>query len=209
MTFSVEIGYASRTGKRSHNEDFAGALMPEPSEMRRGCIAAVADGVSTGGRGREAAMTTVTTVVRDYFCVPDAWDTTVALDRLIAAQNSWLVSQNRRREHDKEGDGMTTFTALVLRGHTWTLAHVGDTRAYLLREGTLTQLTADHVRDNVNLKQVLMRALGSDDRVLVDYSQGELQIGDIFLLMTDGVHGSLKDKHMPNLVQEQASQEAS
>ncbi len=209
MTFAVEIGYASRTGKRSHNEDFAGAMMPEPSEIRRGCIAAVADGVSTGGRGREAAMTSVTTVVRDYFCVPDAWETTVALDRLIAAHNSWLVSQNRRREQDEAGDGMTTLTALVLRGHTWTLAHVGDTRAYVLRDGVLTQLTTDHIRDSVHMKQVLTRSLGADDRVLVDYSQGELQIGDIFLLMSDGVHGSVKNKHMPSLVQDMPPQQAS
>ena len=208
MTFSVEIGYASRTGKRSHNEDFAGALLPEPSEIRRGCIAAVADGVSTGGRGREAAMTSVTTVVRDYFCVPDNWDTTVALDRLIATHNSWLASQNRRREQEENGSGLTTLTALVLRGHTWTLAHVGDTRAYLLRDGVLTQLTTDHVRDSIQMKQVLMRALGLDDRVLVDYSQGELQIGDVFLLMTDGVHGSLKNKHIPLLIDKQPNQPA-
>jgi serine/threonine protein phosphatase PrpC len=197
------------TGKRSHNEDFAGAMMPASADVQRGCIAAVADGVSTGGRGREAAMTTVTTLVRDYFCVPVTWDTTVALDRLIAAQNSWLASQNRRREHEEAGDGLTTLTALVLRGQTWTLAHVGDTRAYLLRDGVLTQLSADHVRDSVNMKHVLMRALGADERVLVDYSQGELQTGDVFVLLSDGVHGSLQDKKLPQLLSGLPPQEAS
>lgn len=209
MSFEVDIGYTSLTGKRSHNEDFAGALMPAPADVQRGCIAAVADGVSTGGRGREAAMTTVTTLVRDYFCVPLTWDTTVALDRLISAQNSWLASQNRRKEHEEDGDGLTTLTALVLRGHTWTLAHVGDTRAYLLRDGVLTQLSADHVRDSVHMKQVLMRALGADERVLVDYSQGELQTGDVFILLTDGVHGILKDKKLPGLIAGLAPQQAS
>jgi serine/threonine protein phosphatase PrpC len=209
MSFEVEIGYTSLTGKRSHNEDFAGAMMPTPAEVQRGCIAAVADGVSTGGRGREAAMTTVTTLVRDYFCVPATWDTTVALDRLISAQNSWLASQNRRKEHEEQGDGLTTLTALVMRGHSWTLAHVGDTRAYLLRDGVLTQLSTDHVRDSVHMKQVLMRALGADERVLVDYSQGELQTGDVFILLTDGVHGSLKDKKLPPLIAGLAPQAAS
>jgi serine/threonine protein phosphatase PrpC/serine/threonine protein kinase len=209
MSFEIDIGYTSLTGKRSHNEDFAGAMMPASADVQRGCIAAVADGVSTGGRGREAAMTTVTTLVRDYFCVPVTWDTTVALDRLIAAQNSWLASQNRRREHEEQGDGLTTLTALVLRGQTWTLAHVGDTRAYLLRDGVLTQLSADHVRDGVNMKHVLLRALGAEERVLVDYSQGELHTGDVFILLTDGVHGSLKEKKLPLLLDNLSPQEAS
>jgi len=52
MSFDVEIGHASRRGTREHNEDFAGALR----EPGRGLVAAIADGVSSGGRGREAAQ---------------------------------------------------------------------------------------------------------------------------------------------------------
>ena len=62
-----------------------------------GAIAAIADGVSMGGMGREAAQTTVMSLVRDYFGTPETWDTTVALDRIIGAQNAWLAGQNRRR----------------------------------------------------------------------------------------------------------------
>ena len=62
----------------------------------------------------------------------------MALDRVIGAQNMWLSGLNRRRHPTL---GLTTLTALVLRGQSWTLAHVGDTRAYLLRDGQTTQLT--------------------------------------------------------------------
>jgi len=92
--------------------------------------------------GKEAAQTTVTSLVRDYYATPETWDTTVALDRIIAAQNAWLAGINRRRQPVM---GLTTLTALVLRGQSYTLAHVGDSRAYLLRGGTTVQLTSDHV----------------------------------------------------------------
>ena len=59
------------------------------------------------------------------------------LDRLIGAQNAWLADHNQRRlgAGEKGAGAMTTLTALVLRGHAFTLAHVGDTRAWLLRGG--------------------------------------------------------------------------
>ena len=94
-----------------------------------GAIAAIADGVSAGGQGREAARTTVTSLVRDYFGVLDSWDTTVALDRIMGAQNQWLTGSHRRRQPRL---GLTTVTALVLRAGTamcWRLG--GDIRAYL------------------------------------------------------------------------------
>jgi serine/threonine protein phosphatase PrpC len=130
MSFSMDIAYTSLAGSKPVNEDFAGAMLPEEGHEAMGVIAAIADGVSAGGLGRDAAQTTVTTLVRDYYGTPQTWDTTVALDRIIAAQNAWLAASNRRSE---PAVGLTTLTALVLRGHSWTLAHVGDTRAYLLR----------------------------------------------------------------------------
>ena len=85
---------------------------------------------------------------------------------------------------------MTTLTALVLRGHAFTLAHVGDTRAWLLRgEGQgaeLVQLTQDHCFDHPDQRSRLTRAVGLDDRVRIDFLQGELHIGDVFVLTTDG-----------------------
>ena len=68
------------------------------------------------------------------------------LDRLIGAQNAWLADHNRAPAARRRGT--TTLTALVLQGHGYTLAHVGDTRAWLLRGGELTQLTQDHAFDH-------------------------------------------------------------
>lgn len=152
MSFDLEIGYASERGPRPVLEDHVAVGWPRQQEEGWGVIAALADGVSAGGRGKEAAQTTVMSLVGDYYATPPTWDTTVALDRLIAAQNAWLVDHNRRRQAaageaadlDGAGAGMTTLTALVLRGHSYTLAHVGDTRAYLIRADECLQLTQDH-----------------------------------------------------------------
>ncbi|MDO8776712.1 MAG: bifunctional protein-serine/threonine kinase/phosphatase [Burkholderiaceae bacterium] len=194
----LDIGYSSLAGTKSVNEDFAAAMLPETREQDMGAIMAVADGVSMGGMGREAAQTTVTSLVRDYFGTPPTWDTSVALDRIIAAQNSWLAGLNRRRH---PALGLTTLTGLVLRGQSYTLAHVGDSRCYLLREGRLTQLSHDHIVNHPDFKHQLLRSVGAEDHLVVDYSQGEVMVGDLFILLSDGVHGVLSDTRMQALLE--------
>ncbi len=202
MSFDLDIGFVSSAGRGSANEDFAAAMAGEGgaddarAEDQRGAIAAIADGVSTGGVGREAAQTTVTSLVRDYFGTPATWDTTVALDRIVTAQNGWLHGINRRRA---PAVGLTTLTALVLRGQSYTLAHVGDTRAYLLRDGVLACLTTDHAVAHPDFAHQLTRSVGADERLVVDYRQGEAQAGDVFVLLTDGVHGSLTERRIAAL----------
>ncbi|MFZ2652644.1 MAG: bifunctional protein-serine/threonine kinase/phosphatase, partial [Burkholderiaceae bacterium] len=192
MSFDLDIGYASECGPREINEDFVATRKPAPQDEGMGFICAIADGVAAGGDGRMAAQTSAKTLVEDYFGTPPTWDTSTALDRLIVAQNSWLAAYNRRHK----GSAMSTLTALVLRGHTWTLAHVGDSRAYLLRAGQCRLLTQDHVLEHADFRSQLTRALGSDDAIRVDYLQGELQRDDCFVLITDGVHGKLADSRI-------------
>lgn len=214
MSFDIEVGQASHRGPREGLEDFAAAARPAPHEEAWGVIAAIADGVSSGGLGLEAAQTSVLGLVSDYYATPATWDTTVALDRVIAAQNAWLADHNRRRQGIRSDTGggmaaMTTLTALVLRGHGFTLGHVGDSRAYLIRAGECTQLTQDHTLGPLEFQNGLTRAVGLDDGVRVDYIEGDLQIGDTFVLTTDGVHGVLKAKQLRALAEQGTAQEAS
>ncbi|MDO9360530.1 MAG: bifunctional protein-serine/threonine kinase/phosphatase [Polaromonas sp.] len=198
MAFDIDIGFATQAGRKKINEDFCAAMLPASGEEGMGSIVAVADGVSTGGMGREAAQTTVTSLVRDYYGTPETWDTTVALDRVIGAQNTWLSGINRRR---RPSLGLTTLTAMVLRGQSYALAHVGDTRAYLLRDGRLTQLTHDHVMDHPGFRHKLLRCVGAEDRLVMDYAQGDMLVGDMFVLMSDGVHGVLPPKKLLALLE--------
>jgi serine/threonine protein phosphatase PrpC len=196
MSFEVDIGYSSLRGPREVNEDFAGAVHAPRGDEARGLIAAIADGVSTGGRGLEAAQTTVMGLLADYFATPDTWEPTAALDRLIGAQNAWLADHNRRRAGDTIA--LTTLTALVLHGQSYTLAHVGDTRAWRVRaEGeAAVPLTLDHAFEHPDMRSRLTRAIGLDDQVRVDYAQGDVRVGDCFVLTSDGVHGVLKPQQV-------------
>ena len=203
MAFDLDIGYVSLAGSKEKNEDFCGAMLPLPGLEGMGAIAAVADGVSSGGCGQEAAQTTVISLLRDYYGTPETWDTTVALDRIVAAQNAWLCGINRRRH---PAMGLCTLTVLVLRGQTYSVAHVGDSRCYLVRQGATTALTHDHVVDHPDLKHQLLRAVGAEERLVVDYLQGDLQVGDVFVLVTDGVHGELRESQLRTLVQGQGAQ---
>ena len=205
MSFDVDIGHASERGPRVDNEDFAAAQRSAAHEEARGFIAAIADGVSAGGGGRMAAQTSVMALVEDFFAAPPTWDTTVVLDRIISAQNGWLASHNRRNA----SAAMSTLTALVLRGQSWTLAHVGDTRAYLLRGSECRALTQDHCLDHPDLRSRLTRAMGQDDAVRVDYLQGELHPGDSFVLLSDGVHGRLPQAQIVALAAQGSAQQAS
>jgi serine/threonine protein phosphatase PrpC len=206
MAFELDIGYTSLAGKKEVNEDFCAAMLPEPGQESMGAICAIADGVSAGGKGKEAAQTTVMSLVRDYFGAPATWDTTVALDRVLMAHNSWLVGINKRRKSEY---GLTTLTSIVMRGQSYTLAHVGDSRAYLLRNGQTTLLSTDHVVDHPDMRHQLLRAVGAEDRLVVDYSQGDLLVGDVFILVTDGVHGTVPDKRLQVFAAMDTAQEIS
>ncbi|MCB4366288.1 bifunctional protein-serine/threonine kinase/phosphatase [Hydrogenophaga taeniospiralis] len=193
MAFHIDIGFVCQTGRKEKNEDFCAAMLPPAGQEDMGSIVAIADGVSTGGMGGEAAQTTVTSLVRSYHDTPETWDTTVALDRIIGAQNTWLTGTNHRRQ---PAMGLTTLTALVLRGQSYTVAHVGDSRCYLLREGQTLLLTHDHVVNHPDMRHQLLRAVGLEDHLVVDYLQGDLQVGDTFVMLTDGVHGKLSERRI-------------
>ena len=187
MPLSLEFGYATATGPRDRNEDYGGFVEPADPQLAatKGMLAVVADGVSGGVRGREAAETAVRNLLADYYATPDTWDIPHALGTVLAAINRWLTGQTASRH---EAGGMaTTLTALVLRGRRFHYAHVGDSRLYRLRGETLEQLTTDHVWETPGMSHVLKRALGLDTHVLPDFGDGELGAGDVFLIVCDGV----------------------
>ena len=219
MSFDVEIGHASRRGPREVNEDFAGATHSAPGDPVQGVIAAIADGVSSGGRGREAAQTSVMGLLADFFATPPTWETSVALDRLIGAQNTWLVGQNRQREsiaslggggsaHAADAAALTTLSVLVLQGQTFTVAHVGDTRVWRVAAGEIQLLTHDHAYTHPDMRSRLTRAVGLDELMHVDHQQGEVHLGDVFVLTSDGVHGALKPREIGTLAGQGSAQQA-
>ena len=198
-TLRVDLGHASLAGARPRNEDYCAGVTPEGAELEnKGILVAVADGVGGHANGREASEYCVRSLLADYYATPDTWSVAQALDKVIVALNRWLYAHTRRA---RETAGMaTTLSALVLRGRRYVIAHIGDTRVYRLRGGELACLTSDHVWEHPELKSVLSRAVGLDAGLTVDYADGELAAGDVFLLVSDGAWGTLGDARLAKLL---------
>ncbi|MFG0926495.1 bifunctional protein-serine/threonine kinase/phosphatase [Pseudomonas putida] len=198
MSLQLSFAQASATGPREENQDALRLVTPAPElAASKGYLFALADGVSQCADGGLAARASLQALALDYYATPATWSVAQALDRLLLAQNRWLRAQ---------GSGqplLTTLSALVLRGRRFTLAHVGDCRVYRWHEGHLQCLSEDHVWDQPGMQHVLKRALGLDQHLLVDYLEGELQAGECFLLLSDGVWASLGEQHIQAVLREQ------
>jgi protein phosphatase len=184
------VAAATDTGrKRLRNED---AFVCDPP------LFLVADGMG-GARGGELAARIATSVFEGDRTSPEL-DAVTRLRALVLEANR-QVFERASSEPDLAGMG-TTLTVALLEDDRVAIAHVGDSRAYRLRDGRLEQLTDDHslvgelVRagrltpDEAELhpqRSVITRAVGTDPTVLADLFLAEARAGDVFLLCTDGL----------------------
>ncbi|MDH4654198.1 MULTISPECIES: bifunctional protein-serine/threonine kinase/phosphatase [unclassified Pseudomonas] len=198
MTLQLSFGEASSTGPRTENQDAVRVVTPAPAlAASKGYLFALADGVSQCADGGLAARATLQALALDYYSTPETWAVAQSLDRLLVAQNRWLQAN---------GGGqplLTTLTAMVLRGRRFTLAHVGDCRAYRWDGQQLTRLSEDHVWEQPGMQHVLKRALGLDQHLVVDYLDGELSEREGFVLVSDGVWAVLGDHGIQRILQDE------
>ena len=198
MPLQLSFGEATATGPRDENQDALRIVTPTPGlAASKGALFAIADGVSQCADGGLAARATLQALATDYYATPETWTVAQSLDRLLVAHNRWLQAN---------GGGqplLTTLTALVLRGRRFTLAHVGDCRAYRWLDGELQRLSEDHVWEQPNMQHVLKRAMGLDQHLVVDYLDDELRIGESFVLLSDGVWASITESDIQNVLRDE------
>lgn len=188
MTLQLRFGQATATGPRAENQDALRIVTPTAAlAASKGNLFALADGVSQCADGGLAARATLQALALDYYATPQTWTVVQSLDRLLIAHNRWLQANGAGQPL------LTTLTALVLRGRRFTLAHVGDCRAYRWHAGTLERLTEEHVWEQPGMQHVLKRAMGLDQHLVVDYLEGELRAEESFLLVCDGIWSVLGD----------------
>ena len=191
-------GTASEQGVRPENQDFAGIyLATETERAGHGMIAALADGVSGAKGGRIAAELAVRSLIDGLYDQPGTIGVAAAVQRVMAPYNRWLAAMGRS---ETMAHAATTFTALVLKGRKGHVCHVGDSRAWLLRDGHLQQLTQDHTRSHPAQRHILIRALGIEETLRLDHHQLALAEHDRLLLTSDGVHGSLSPRRLEKLL---------
>ena len=193
---------ATDTGRvRDHNED---AAWPEAPGDGTTLLAAVADGMGGHVGGEVASRLAIDTAIADEGGV---------VARLEAA-NDAVIAEVRERP-TLAGMG-TTLTLVILGGDgTADIGHIGDSRAYLLRDRALRQLTKDHslvwemvAAGEISAEQatrhpyrsVITRAIGIDTKVEIDHETVALEQGDRLLLCSDGLNGELSDATITQLL---------
>ena len=203
----LSIGQYSDKGRKDINQDFHGALVPDaPQRAMKGIAVVVADGISSSSVSQIASESAVKSFLTDYYCTSETWSVKTSAQRVIDATNSWLHAQTRRSHYryDPDKGYVCTFSAIVFKGETAHLFHIGDCRIFRMAGSSLEQLTVDH-RVRVSPEQsYLGRALGVNADVEIDYQSCEIVKGDSFLLATDGVYEYVSDRFMVDIVRDAA-----
>ncbi|MBU3057241.1 bifunctional protein-serine/threonine kinase/phosphatase [Pseudomonas indica] len=200
---SVSVGQHSAKGLKSVNQDFHGVCIPpEPQLSSKGIAIAVADGIGSSAVSHIASEAAIGSFLEDYYCTSDAWSVKKSAHRVLMAANSWLYAQTRQSQYryDMDRGYVCTLSALVLKATTAYLFHAGDTRIHRLRDGELERLTEDHRLWVSRETSYLSRALGITPHLELDHRSLSLEVGDLFLLTTDGVHEHLTAAAMVELI---------
>ncbi len=198
----VSTGVYSDKGIKADNEDSYGSKIPdEPQLTHKGLAIAIADGMSGCEDGKQASQCCVISFLSDYYSTPDTWTVKNAGQKILSATNSWLYSQGHRHFESNKGL-VSTLSILVCKSTTGHIFHIGDSRIYRLRKGNLELMTRDHRVNLSQEKSYLTRAMGIEPRLEVDYKSFPLEIGDLFIMMTDGVHDFISEKALKKCVQE-------
>jgi PPM family protein phosphatase len=200
----IDFAEASDCGPvRAHNEDFIGHSLPaNPRQARsRGWIFVLADGVGGQARGEVASRLTVETILAECASPSQGENSAALFARSVQSANTRVYEAGH-------GSIASTLVACALRFDRVTIAHVGDSRCYLIRQGRPERLTRDHtaLNDQARLgffadkeeqrtlmRSVLSRSIGNNLFVAPEISEHHVLPGDILLLCSDGLHGAVPD----------------
>ena len=212
----IQFGEASDPGKvRTTNEDSLGSFIPQSLQKARslGYLFAVADGVGGHDLGEVASATAIEVITKGFAAAAD--------NALLMGLIPSLVQHANSAVHDlmltPTGRGKriaTTLVACALRHNQAVISHVGDSRCYLVRDGIAKAITEDHTWVNEQRKlglineiemaesesrHILARCLGPDLFIPVDTTSLTVIPGDVIVLCSDGLHGSLSDQRIASI----------
>jgi protein phosphatase len=206
----VQIRYGSQTNQgrvRTTNED---SFVANPKTG----LFLVADGMGGHAAGEIASHLAASTVDEWVTARCAAGEEPAETLRFAAMEANARVYEAQRQDRALAGMG-STMTALLLQGERYIIAHVGDSRAYRLRDGALEQLTRDHslvwhLYENGVLKKadlsnhpqknLITRSIGSHPQVDIDIEEGNGHAGDVYLLCSDGLTDGVSDEGIRELL---------
>lgn len=220
----IEFAQVTDCGRvRPGNEDYLGHVAPESPEEARthGWLFAVADGVGGHELGELASQTAIETLLAGFRAAGKGEPLPSLLPRLVQAANGRVFETGI--SSGSGGTGMaTTLVACALRYDRAVVAHVGDSRCYLIRGGEARVLTRDHTvakeherlgllsaeeASEADTRHVLSRSLGGELFVSVEVTDHQVLPGDILLLCSDGLHGAVSSKEIARIASNGSSLE--
>lgn len=200
-----------RVGKvREDNQDAIRFCLPDDTALVQGYLYGIADGMGGYSHGRVASSLALEKFFDTFYTSNGA---SVQQKLRLGVQNANLGVYQAAQNLGVHRMG-TTLTAVTLAGQTLSLAHVGDSRAYLIRDGAATCLTNDHTRVGEMVRarllapekvrthsqrSVLSKCLGMNLFVQPDFSQVPVRDGDIIILCTDGVWAVVEDEEFAQM----------
>ncbi len=209
----IEFAELSNPGRaRTRNEDYLGHMAPgSPSQARtHGWLFALADGVGGQRQGEVASRAAVQEALAGFRRAKEGSPHKDVVTQIVQAANARVCESEALS--GGLGHGMaSTIVVVALRFDRATVAHVGDSRCYLIRSGDAKPITRDHtvVADQVRLgvisakeaaessqRNVLSRSLGMNLFVNIDVDEVALLAGDVLLLCSDGLHGAVTAAEM-------------
>lgn len=210
MELLLDAHLITDRGRRERNEDRCGAFTPEDQDARatRGRLFIVADGMGGHLGGDVAAELTLREVPERYF--QGAWSGAEQNLRTAFLAANQAISAEATSDPARQGMGAAAVAAAVIGDHA-VLAHLGDCRAYRLRNGEAELMTLDHswVQERVRAgrisedearvhpyRNVLTRALGAESDVEPTMSDVDFRAGDLLLLCSDGLWGLVEDSEL-------------
>jgi protein phosphatase len=213
MALDVEFAQLSDPGKqREHNEDYLGHVVPaSPAGARsQGWLFVLADGVGGTEKGEVASRAAVEYLTAGFREAPAAEAHSALLMRLAQEANVQIYQTGL--SHSPGGTSMaTTLVACAFRYDRLVVAHAGDSRCYLIRQGQTRLLTRDHTvaqeqarigilsakeASESSARHVLSRSLGNDLFVNIETSDIQVYPGDVLLLCCDGLYHSVQASEM-------------
>jgi PPM family protein phosphatase len=213
----VEFAELSDPGRvRTRNEDYLGHVVPgSPAQARsHGWLFALADGVGGQRQGEVASRAAVQEVLAGFRRAKETVLHKDLLSQLVQAANARVCESEALS--GRSGPGMSsTIVVCALRFDRATIAHVGDSRCYLIRRGKAQTITRDHTvaAEQVRLgvlsadeaaasstHHVLSRSLGSNLFVNVELDEVQLLAGDMLLQCSDGLHGAVSAPELAQAV---------
>lgn len=213
----VEFAQLSDTGPvRPRNEDYLGYVRPSSPEQIRshGWLFTLADGVGGQRQGGVASRAAVEEVLGGFRRAPAMESHGPLLNRLVQAANARICETEALA--GPAGAGMSsTIVVCALRFDRATIAHVGDSRCYLIRNSRARAVTNDHTVANeqfhmgilskseaaeADTRHILSRSLGTNLFVKVDVNELQVQPGDVLLLCSDGLHGPVSSDEIARTV---------